>query len=239
VAGVPLTAAVALLLFAHQGCGLTESLDGYGGGVLDPGDASTAGYAGSAGDASAPDTAGSGGDASIDAPEAGDAPDGQHADAAQDADGDAPDGQDADAAQDAEAATDAPDDAPPCGTGQKLCGGTCVDVDDPAYGCGTTGCTPCPDYPQMTNVCAGTTCSAECSPGWSDCNDSTSDGCESDTLTDIQHCGACGRACSSSHVAGALSCTNGLCDTTECAGNWSNVTMPPAPDPDDGCEQSD
>jgi hypothetical protein len=54
-----------------------------------------------------------------------------------------------------------PQDGPvTCGAGQKVCGGSCVASDDPAYGCDTITCDPsaCPVVGSATLVCQGTAC---------------------------------------------------------------------------------
>jgi hypothetical protein len=300
------------------GCGLTESLDGYGGGIHGPADVGVdQGQAGTGADAGTVETGGAGaeaGDASgavddtsveadacDDVLEDGDAPN----DAAQDADacddvledGDAPN----DAAQDAEGGVDAPpNDASACTGEQKLCGGGCVDIGNPAFGCQPTGCWPCSAPPHMSATCVGPSCApgtclgtwrncdgnptngceidtasdpdncgaceaacstahvptptctegactGACQSGWGDCNiDKRTDGCEVAVANDTENCGACGRTCSTSNTMnsggvckpgpGSLSCNAGLCDTSRCCAGWSNVNMPRAPTPDDGCE---
>jgi len=234
------------------GCGLTESLDGYGGGTPGPVDAGVdQGNAGSAGDASTSDSGGSAGDSSvedshIDAPQEGSEdtsePDvSADAEAGLDATQDISEDSLVDVSEDApvqETGPDATQDSSTCLATQKLCSGGCVEVTDPAYGCGSTGCTPCPTPEHASAVCQGTTCSGTCLAGWANCNNSMSDGCEIDTNSDVQHCGACERPCSTYRVKGALSlsCSLGLCDTSDCNASWTNVSMPPAPEPDDGCE---
>lgn len=63
-----------------------------------------------------------------------------------------------------------------------------------------------------------------CDAGWGDCNGRTDDGCETDLLHGRDHCGACGRVCSS-----AMGCMNGTCTFCcdvpgfgDCDGNCSN-----------------
>ena len=64
---------------------------------------------------------------------------------------------------------------------------------------------------------------------------SADDGCESDLRADVDHCGACGRACSSTNVD-VRGCSGSTCDST-CQPEWINCNEPTEPTPDDGCEQ--
>ena len=54
------------------------------------------------------------------------------------------------------------------------------------------------------------------------------------TASDLSNCGACGRACSSSHVT-TPGCNNNLC-APACASGWADCNHPVAPNADDGCE---
>jgi hypothetical protein len=87
---------------------------------------------------------------------------------------------DVDAAQDAaDAPLDTSTDGPiVCGSGTKLCGGQCVNVADPSYGCTATGCTAC-SLANATAGCQGGACViASCAPGKADCDGVASNGCE-------------------------------------------------------------
>src|SRR5262249_29668385 len=112
-----------------------------------------------------------------------------------------------------------------CGTSQKDCGGMCVFIDDPGYGCTATGCTPC----SLPNAVAG--CGAadggqgcvikSCIAPFLDCNGDPSDGCEVDPNTDDAHCGGCtaGACTNGEHCAGgACACTGGdvMCGGPDC-----------------------
>jgi hypothetical protein len=109
-----------------------------------------------------------------------------------------------------------PDATPPitCGSGQKLCAGTCVAISDPLFGCGTTTCDPCA-VSRASAVCAGGACTVNaCNPGFADCNQKSSDGCETD-LSEATHCGACNAVC----PASAPNCSpavSGFVCTTGC-----------------------
>jgi hypothetical protein len=57
-----------------------------------------------------------------------------------------------------------------------------------------------------------------------------------DTTSDISSCGACGRACDSTHVT-TPGCTGNVC-APACANGYGDCNHPVAPNADDGCETS-
>jgi hypothetical protein len=120
-----------------------------------------------------------------------------------------------------------------CPAGQKSCGDGCVDVTDPAFGCGTSGCEPClianAEVQCVANLCALLKCDA----GFADCNVNLADGCES-TLDTTSDCGACGRACSTTNSSSAT-CAGGKCSHV-CQAGFGDCVQPPSPVADDGCE---
>lgn len=80
-----------------------------------------------------------------------------------------------------------------------------VDLRNSADNCGSCG-NVC-RYAHGTPRCAGGTCAiAECATGWSNCDGSTTNGCETNTRTATAHCGMCGHACTSTQ-----SCVAGVC----------------------------
>ena len=91
-----------------------------------------------------------------------------------------------------------------CPPGEKLCGEElCVRVDDPAYGCRPTSCTPC-TLDNAIPVCDGERCAVSaCLFGFGCPNEL---GCEFNILTDRLHCGSCDTMC-----AAAESCQDGQC----------------------------
>lgn len=65
---------------------------------------------------------------------------------------------------------------------------------DPNH-CGSCTAVPCAT-PNGAPACAAGHCSTgSCDKGYGDCNGATSDGCETDELTDSQNCGECKTVC--------------------------------------------
>ncbi len=94
--------------------------------------------------------------------------------------------------------------APPCEEASKSCAGTCVALDDPAFGCEmpldpSTPCAPCPSAPNATPACQHGSCALACSPLWGDCDANPANGCETD-LNSVDHCGDCKTTCSTTHI---------------------------------------
>ncbi len=112
-----------------------------------------------------------------------------------------------------------------------------VHTDADVNNCGS--CNTVCSFANASATCTSGACAmGSCNSGYADCDSNATNGCEIDLNTDPAHCGACLRPCNSTHVAsGGLSCSAGLCDTTACDSGWTNVSMPAAPAPDDGCEK--
>jgi hypothetical protein len=71
-----------------------------------------------------------------------------------------------------------------------------------------------------------------CSPTNKDCDNETSNGCETDTNTSLEHCGACNSPCD---MAGASeACENGMCQLTDCDAGFGDCDS----EPYNGCEES-
>ncbi len=89
-----------------------------------------------------------------------------------------------------------------CDPGLLVCDDTCVDVTTNAAHCG--GCGEACSAPNATMACVASTCElASCLPGFKDCNLDEGDGCEIDSRSDIENCGACDYTCSFSCNASA------------------------------------
>ncbi len=95
-----------------------------------------------------------------------------------------------------------------CLPDQKLCGGNCVDMDDPAYGCTDDMCDPC-NLANATATCSGGACAiAGCTGSYDNCDDNPGNGCEVDLTSDINNCNGCGNVCA--HGCEASKC-NPVC----------------------------
>lgn len=123
-----------------------------------------------------------------------------------------------------------------CDAGYADCFGGATDgcetnlTNDVAH-CGTCG-NVCPAVAFGSKACVGSMCTiGMCGQDHADCNNDVMDGCETDTTSDIQHCGACNTACpdpmNGAGVCEGSACTLGACDAgyADCNGNAA-----------DGCE---
>lgn len=123
---------------------------------------------------------------------------------------------------------------PTCETGQKLCNGECVAIDDPRFGCLPTSCDACQPrnirqiQPACLNgECVFTACGAEAA----NCDGDISNGCETHVSDDVNNCGECGKACPS-YKSGAPTCAEGKCTDPGCTTEWANCNS----NETDGCE---
>jgi hypothetical protein len=93
----------------------------------------------------------------------------------------------------------------PCPTGQTKCGTECVNLLTDSRNCGRCG-TACPTVANGAAVCIQGLCGFNCSPGWANCDQNRSNGCETNVTTDPRNCGRCGTVCPS-----GATCRNGIC----------------------------
>jgi len=84
-----------------------------------------------------------------------------------------------------------------------------IDTRSTVSHCGTCG-TVCPTRANADATCTSGTCGFACTTGFADCDSNTANGCEANTRTSAQHCGACGNVC-----------TSGRCEEGRCVNNRS------------------
>lgn len=90
----------------------------------------------------------------------------------------------------------------------------------------------CPDATNATAVCDKGVCGlSNCTAPYGDCDNDATNGCESNTKTDVKNCGSCGGACSLPHAT--ATCGNGLCAIAKCDEGWGDCNGIAK----DGCEQ--
>lgn len=96
-----------------------------------------------------------------------------------------------------------------CSSGDKACAGGCVAINDPSFGCTTTGCSPCPAISNGAAVCAGGVCAHTCDQGFVDCGgQACSCGGGNHCLSDGT-CGPCRAALAPCNVG--TDCCSGSC----------------------------
>lgn len=106
-----------------------------------------------------------------------------------------------------------------CTTGQTACGTACVDLARDARNCGRCGGACAVTGAEAT--CAAGVCGyATCSPGYSDCDGVTTNGCEVDVRSAADNCGSCGNACR--YANATPRCTGGSCAIAACAMGYGN-----------------
>lgn len=95
-----------------------------------------------------------------------------------------------------------------------------------AWGCGSDATDTGTKKPND----GGTDANASCGSGKADCDGNQANGCEVDTTSDEQNCGACGMNCGLSHATS--SCESGSCQLDECDADYADCDG----DPKNGCE---
>ena len=117
-----------------------------------------------------------------------------------------------------------------CANGQKCCNAQCVDPTKDVNNCGACGKACAANHARPT--CAAGVCKAgSCDPGWGDCNNDGSDGCEANLHVDAKNCTACGMMCSIKNATAA--CSDG-CYLKACLFGYDDCNG----DAKDGCETS-
>ncbi|HEY5960606.1 MAG TPA: hypothetical protein VIV60_28830, partial [Polyangiaceae bacterium] len=81
-----------------------------------------------------------------------------------------------------------------------------------------------------SSLCISGKCEPTCAANYGDCDGIPANGCESNTLNDVNNCGGCGKACSLPHATS--SCASGKCAILACDAGWADCNATAA----DGCE---
>lgn len=106
-----------------------------------------------------------------------------------------------------------------------------VNLANSAVNCGACG-NVCPPVQGGMPACAGYVCGiGMCDAGYADCFGGTVDGCETDTRSDVNHCGGCGMSCPPVSN-GTRDCTMSVCGIGMCQPNYDDCNMMAV----DGCE---
>lgn len=123
-----------------------------------------------------------------------------------------------------------------CSAPQKECGGECVAIDDPAYGCTPTSCDQlaCPVAGEGTLACEGGECVVgSCGPGSKKCDgkcvavDDPTYGCSE---------AACDGSVCPDPAGGTVICNQGSCEVGECTGSTKECDGKCVPtDRNNGC----
>jgi hypothetical protein len=104
------------------------------------------------------------------------------------------------------------------------------DTSSDARNCG--GCRKVCQGNSSVEACQNGVCQVSmCLNGFSDCNMMANDGCESNTQTDLQNCGACGNACPMP-AHSKVACWIGACSVIGCDSLFADCDKNPA----NGCE---
>lgn len=115
-----------------------------------------------------------------------------------------------------------------CPKGRACCEGTCRDIENDRNNCG--GCGAVCETPNAMSTCRVGRCQFQCSPGWGNCNQDRTDGCELDLTTSADNCGLCGRACTATNAAPV--CSMAICGVGACQAGYANCDT----DSTNGCE---
>jgi hypothetical protein len=114
----------------------------------------------------------------------------------------------------------------PCPSSQTCCAGACVDPLANVAHCGA--CDRRCAVPNGSALCLNGNCTVgACASPFGNCDGDNANGCETNTLTAVAHCGACGAGCAAPANATA-NCTAGACGFTcnagfaDCDGNAAN-----------------
>ncbi len=121
-----------------------------------------------------------------------------------------------------------------CDTSRANCNNAYVDGCEVNTGTDLANCGGCNNTCATANAtprCQAGSCGIQsCNPGFDNCNNQVSDGCEVNTNTSLTNCGACNNTCSAAN--GTPSCVGGTCGVLSCNPSFANCNNQAS----DGCE---
>lgn len=117
----------------------------------------------------------------------------------------------------------------PCNPPLELCSGECVDTETSTQHCGGCG-SKCPTPFNSLATCSSGSCSFDCLGDFANCNSQSADGCETNTSSSIQHCGACSFPCAFTNAT--PTCVSSKCVMGACNAGFGDCDGNPAT----GCE---
>ena len=118
------------------------------------------------------------------------------------------------------------------GPSPECCDSKCIDTGADKMNCGACGMA-CPAVANGAAACRAGKCGlGACNAGYTDCNNSPADGCETATGTDVRNCGGCGNACVAAN--GTPVCVAGKCAVGQCNNGYTDCNMSVT----DGCESN-
>jgi hypothetical protein len=83
-------------------------------------------------------------------------------------------------------------------------------------GCGQR----CDKVSNATGTCQDGSCALVCNSGFKDCDGHPDNGCETDTTSDVKHCGGCDNACNIANASPV--CTNSSCVVDHCLAGFDD-----------------
>lgn len=116
-----------------------------------------------------------------------------------------------------------------CNPPLELCSGQCVDTQTAPQHCGSCS-GKCPTPFNSIATCNAGTCSFDCLGDFADCDGQAADGCETDTSSSVQHCGACNFQCAFTNAT--PDCVGSKCVMGACNAGFGDCDVNPAT----GCE---
>lgn len=109
-----------------------------------------------------------------------------------------------------------------CEFPNKNCSGKCVNIQFDANHCGDCG-KVCPSGTKGTGNCTSGSCVLTCDPGFGNCDDIATNGCEVNYASSDAHCGSCFKACATTEtcLSGKCECKSG---TAKCGAACVDLT---------------